>query len=133
MWDNPRALNVAAGILVGIAALAFMIAGMLVLLRSELFPVREVVVKSGAARTLRTAIEAAIQGRVAGNFFAASPAELRAALEQLPWVRRVEVRRVWPDRLEVSIEEHVALARWGDDALVNTCGERFFASSDEAL
>ena len=25
------------------------------------------------------------------------------------------VRRVWPDRLEVSLEEHVAFARWGSD------------------
>jgi cell division protein FtsQ len=37
------------------------------------------------------------------------------------------VRRVWPDRLEISVEEHVALARWGDDAMVNTYGERFSA------
>ena len=39
------------------------------------------------------------------------------------------VRRVWPDRLEVGVEEHVALARWGSDALVNTYGERFSAKN----
>ena len=48
-------------------------------------------------------------------------------------MRRVAVRRVWPDRLEVSVEEHVALARWGDEALVNTHGERFAARTKEAL
>src|SRR6185295_3390522 len=31
------------------------------------------------------------------------------------------------------IEEHVALARWGGDALVNTYGERFAGTADEAL
>ena len=54
-------------------------------------------------------------------------------MERLPWVRRVAVRRVWPDRLEISIEEHVALARWNDDALVNTHGERFLGKTRESL
>jgi cell division protein FtsQ len=38
------------------------------------------------------------------------------------------VRRRWPDRLEVSLEEHVALARWGQEAdamLVNSHGELY--------
>jgi cell division protein FtsQ len=33
----------------------------------------------------------------------------------------------------VRIEEHVALARWGDDALINTYGERFSGRTDEKL
>jgi cell division protein FtsQ len=70
---------------------------------------------------------------VQGNFLGADLGAVRRALETLPWVRRVEVRRVWPDRLEVALEEHVALARWGDSALVNTLGERFAAESDARL
>jgi cell division protein FtsQ len=58
---------------------------------------------------------------------------VRAGVERLPWVRSVTVRRVWPGRLEVSVEEHVALARWGDDALVNVHGEKFFARTKDAL
>jgi cell division protein FtsQ len=74
-----------------------------------------------------------VRGRIDGNFFAVDLAQPRAALEQLPWVRRVHVRRVWPDRLEVTLEEHVALARWGDTGLVNVQGERFAGKSDAAL
>jgi len=133
VWDNPRALNMAAGMLVGLAALAFAAVAVVALLRSELFPVREIVVQGDLARTARAEIEDAVRGRVGGNFFAASPGEVRRSLEQLPWVRRVEVRRAWPDRLEVRLEEHVALARWNDDALVNTYGERFNGRSDAVL
>ena len=133
MWDNPRALNMAAGVLVGLAALAFSTVALVALLRSELFPVRELVVQGELSRTERAEIEDAVRGRIAGNFFAASPGEVRRSLEQLPWVRRVEVRRLWPDRLQVRVEEHVALARWGDDALINTHGERFNGRSDEKL
>jgi cell division protein FtsQ len=133
MWDNPRILNMAAGALVGIAGFVFLIVGVALLLRSPLLPITTVELTHSLARTTRAEIEAATRGRIGGNFFAVAPAQVRAGLEQLPWVRRVSVRRVWPDRLEVTLEEHVVLARWGDEALVNTYGERFNGRSDEAL
>ena len=133
MWDNPRFLNVAAGFLVGIAVLAFSLAGLLLLLRSELFPLREILVKSEILKTTKAEIESAVRAHAGGNFFALSLAELRASLERLPWVRQVSVRRVWPDRLDVTLEEHVALGRWGDDALVNTHGEKFGGKSSAVL
>jgi cell division protein FtsQ len=133
MWDNPRVLNLAAGVLVGMAALAFAVAAGVLLVRSPWFPLKYVEITHALQKTTKREIEAATQGRIGGNFFAVAPAELRAALEELPWVRRASVRRVWPDRLEVVLEEHVPLARWGDDALINTFGERFHGSTDAAL
>ena len=133
MWDNPRLLNVVAGALVGVAALAFAIAGGWMLLRSELFPVREISVVSPLKKTSKDEIHAAVRDRIGGNFFAVSPTEVRAGLEKLPWVRSASVRRVWPDRLEVALEEHEALARWGDDGLINTYGERFIAKTGQPL
>jgi len=57
----------------------------------------------------------------------------RDAFEKLPWVRKVSVRRRWPSTLGVEIEEHQVLARWGEDALVNTHSELFYAASDASL
>jgi len=131
MWDNPRLLNLAASTLTGIALVLFGYAGMLLLLRSPLFPLREVVVESALQHAARDEIEVAVEG-FGGNFFAVDLGAVRARLEQVPWVRRVDVRRVWPDRLAVRIEEHVAFARWGDSGLVNTFGEAFAASIDAA-
>ncbi len=133
MWDNPRLLNSVAGILTGIALLIFMLAGAQLLLRSTLFPLREITVDGKLAHTSAAQIEQATRGRIAGNFFSVDLGAVRQSIEQLPWVRRVNVRRVWPDGLEVSIEEHVALAHWGDDALVDIYGERFVAQTDAAL
>lgn len=133
MWDNPRLLNIVAGALVGVAAFLFAAAGAWLLVRSGLFPVREVSLAHALKNTAREDIERALHGRIRGNFFAVSGDEVRAGLEKLPWVRSAAVRRVWPDRLEVTLEEHVALARWGDDALVNTRGERFLGVSEDAL
>ena len=49
----------------------------------------------------------------------------------MPWVRLAALRRVWPDRLEVRLQEHHAAALWSQDGdtqpdkLVNTYGEVF--------
>lgn len=133
MWDNPRLLNAAAGFLVGITVLASAAAGANWLLRSSLFPVRVVEVSTPLEHVSRKDLQAVLAHYAAGNFFAARIDEVRAAAEQVPWVRRASVRRVWPDRLEVAIEEHVAFARWASEGLVNTKGERFAAASDAAL
>jgi cell division protein FtsQ len=133
MWDNPRVLNLAAGTLVGIAVFVFAVAGVALVLRSPLFPVTQIELTHPLGHTTRAEIEAVIRGRIGGNFFALAPAQVRAALEELPWVRRASVRRVWPDRLEVTLEEHVAFARWGRQGLVNTYGERFNGTTDALL
>jgi cell division protein FtsQ len=133
MWDNPRLLNSVAGILTGIALLIFGLAAARLLVRSTLFPLRQITVRGPLAHVSAAQIEQATRGRIVGNFFSVDLAAVRQGLERLPWVRRVNVRRVWPDGLEVSILEHVALANWGADALVDSLGERFAAHSNAAL
>jgi cell division protein FtsQ len=133
VWDNARQLNILAGFLVGLVVLALSLAGLQLAMRSPLWPVREVIIQGELRHTLRAEIEAALQGRVHGNFFSLDVVEVRNALERLPWVRRAAVRRVWPDSLEAMLEEHAALARWGENALVNTYGERFGAATKERL
>jgi cell division protein FtsQ len=41
--------------------------------------------------------------------------EARARLEALPWVKSAEVRRVWPDRINVRIIERKPVALWQND------------------
>ena len=133
MWDNPRLLNMLAGFLVGLTGLAIALTGLQLAMRSPLWPVRDVTVQGSLEHTTRGEIEAALRGRVAGNFFSVDVVEVRSALERLPWVRRAAVRRIWPDSLEATLEEHVPLARWGERSLVNTYGERFPGESEAKL
>ncbi len=125
-------VTLAAGILAGLAILGACFGALYWLLLPEHFPLTRVEFRGTLERTTRAELEKALP-RIAGNFFAADLVQVRASVERLPWVRQVAVRRVWPGRLEISIEEHVALARWGDDALVNTFGERFGGKTDQAL
>jgi cell division protein FtsQ len=133
MWDRPDLLTAAANLLYGLAIVSILYMVLLVAIHLPVFPVREVRVLGDVSRVTRDQIESVVRNELKGNFFTISLDGARGAFEKLPWVRRVSVRRHWPDRLEVALEEHVALARWGDEGLVNTYGEVFEAASDARL
>jgi cell division protein FtsQ len=133
MWDRPEILTAVANFLYGIAAVALMYILLLTAIHLPVFPVREVEVLGSISKVTRAQIDAVVHRELRGNFFTIQLDASRAAFEKLPWVRSVQVRRQWPDRLEVVLEEHEAIARWGTDELVNTHGEIFAAASDAKL
>jgi cell division protein FtsQ len=136
VWDNPRLANAAANALYALALALIVYAGARVLFESPVFSLRTIVVGGELQHVARGEIVSALQGRVKGTFFTVDLEAVRALFEGIPWVRRAELRRGWPDRLEVRIEEHVALARWGqrrEPQLVNTHGELFRGQSDATL
>jgi len=129
MWDNPDALNACASTLYALAAAAALYAGVHVLMHSPLLPLRQVALQGELGHVTREQAESAARAGASGTFLSVDLDAVRRAFEALPWVRRVEVRRLWPDRVQVAIEEHVPLARWGAEdlapRLVNTYGEVF--------
>lgn len=133
MWDRPDSLNRAADLLLTLA-LGLALAGALhALAQSQVFGLRQVDLHGAISQVTREQIAELMRREVRGNLVTVDLAGTRAAFEKLPWVRSAMLRRHWPGRLEVRLEEHVALARWGDAALVNTHGELFQASYDGEL
>ena len=59
------------------------------------------------------------------GFFAVRLEDAQAAVAQLPWVETAEVRKRWPDVLEVRVVEHRPFARWGEDRLLSEHGRLF--------
>ena len=136
MWDSPRLLNAAANTLFALALALVAYAGGRLLFESRAFPLRTVRVEGELQHVVHADVVRALQGKVSGTFFTVDLEAISRLFESIPWVRRAEVRRQWPDRLEVRIEEHLALARWGlakESRLVNTHGEQFFGQSDAVL
>jgi cell division protein FtsQ len=128
MWDDARQLNAIAVtlMLIAIAFLAWATVGWIT--RLSAFEYREVVVTTPLARTSGAHLEAVIRGELHGTFFTMDLDAARAALTRVPWVRSVALRRQWPRRLEIEVDEHQPLARWNDSALVSTRGEVFTAN-----
>ena len=133
MWDKPELLNAIASALYAAALLLAAYAAVHYVVRLPAFPLNEVRIRGELAHVTLDQIEGIVKREIAGNFFTLDLAQTRAAFEKLPWVRAADTRRQWPDRLEVALEEHVALARWGSAALVNLQGEVFTAAYDGKL
>lgn len=69
---------------------------------------------------------AAVTPHAKGGFMSVDVAKIREAGQALPWVKVIQVKRIWPDSLHLVVEEQEAIAQWGDDALVNQQGDLFF-------
>lgn len=133
MWDKPRLLNWFANLLYAISVVLMLYALVFVVVHLPIFPLREVKIDGELAHVNREQIKLIVAKHLKGNFFTLDLVKARDAFQKLPWAREVSVRRRWPDQLEVAIEEHQALARWGNVALVNTHGELFQAATDAEL
>ena len=128
MWDKPEVLNAISNALFGLAFLLVLYVVFVFVVHLPVFPLREVRIASELTHVRRAEIEAVVKRDLRGTFFTLDLAQARKGFESLPWVRKADLRRKWPDRVEVHIEEHAPLARWGTLGLVNVQGEVFDAS-----
>jgi cell division protein FtsQ len=140
MWNDELALNRLTRLLV-MAALAFSAYTLVRWVAARpLFAIRALSVESFDGQPLQHVtgpqVARACLPRLSGTFFSADLEDARSAFEALPWVRRASVRRQWPNRLVVKLEEHRALARWNDEGgnrFVNPAGEAFNAPGESVL
>jgi cell division protein FtsQ len=102
--------------------------------RHPVFAVGGIVVQGDVAHNNVATLRANVAPRLAGNFFTVDLEQARAAFEAVPWVRQAVVRRQFPNKLRVHLQEHQAVALWGADSesrLVNSFGEVFEANAGD--
>ena len=136
-WDKPPLMNLVSDVLMLLSSAVLAWAAVIVAQRMPGFSLRQVVVQSRLQQVTPMQIDYAVRDGVSGNFFTVNLDTVRATFEKLPWVRHADVRRRWPDTLELTIEEHVAVGRWkqldGESRLVNDKGEVFIAAAEDSL
>jgi len=92
---------------------------------AERWPLRTLRVTEGLERVDVARLRQVVAPHAASGFFAIRLDQVQADVARLPWVERVEVRKLWPDVLEVRISEHRPFARWGADRLLSEQGRLF--------
>lgn len=129
-WMNRRLLGALVlfgglGSLLGVGAWR--------LAQPDTLPILSVQVQGEFRYLDKAALHAVLSEPASGGFFNVDVHAVKRAAESLPWVDRASVRRVWPDGLQVVVQEQVPLARWrqpdGGVALVNVRGEVFAPQS----
>lgn len=125
---DVKLMNLTATVLfVGFVAFV-LAAGAWWVLRYPGFAIARIVVQGELVHNNAVTLRANVAPHLAGNFFTVDLRAAREAFEQVPWVRRAQVRRVYPGSLQVALQEHEAVAYWGSEsgsALVNRQGEVF--------
>ncbi len=107
--------------------------GVGVLRDPEIWPIRRVQLEGEIRFVDAEALKAVIAPQTGQSFFALDGDALAASLGAQPWVARIDVRRVYPDTLRVTVTEHVPFALWGDTEIVTEEGVRFTRRGDERL
>lgn len=137
MWHDIKSLNAAANFLFGLVALALLSAGLWWFAQRPMFTLTAIRIEGAGQAPLQhvgaSTVRSTALPRIKGNFFTANLSAVRAAFESVPWVRRATVRREWPNKLIVTLEEHEPLGTWGEDGrLVSVKGDLFTANMAEA-
>ena len=132
MPSDIRWMN-AATIALAWLALAIVVAGALTWAsRQPTFHIRQLTIDGELHRNNLPTVRANALPRITGDYFSVDLRQAREVFESVPWVRQAVVRRVWPNELRVTLEEHQPAAYWShderDDQLVNVQGEVFDAN-----
>ncbi|MBV9890485.1 MAG: FtsQ-type POTRA domain-containing protein, partial [Rhizobacter sp.] len=113
---DVRLMNATAVAFAVLAAATLVATAVLWIARQPFFAIRAITVEGDVARNSVSTIRANALPKLAGNFLTIDLAAAKRAFESVPWVRVAVVRRVWPDRLRVRLEEHKPVAIWGVDS-----------------
>ncbi len=130
-----KLMNALAQALFALLAIIFVASGIWWALRHPVFALKNISVSGQVVHNNAVTLRAHVLPRVEGNFFTVNLDAARAAFESAPWVRRAQVRREFPNRLQVQLQEHKAVAYWltagkpdAQERLMNDLGEVFEAN-----
>lgn len=128
-----RLMNVTATVLFALGLAWLLAAGGWWALRHPWFAVSAITVEGEVSHNSAATLRANVAPRLAGNFFTVNLNAARDAFEAAPWVRQAVVRREFPNRLRVRLQEHRAVALWGEheSRMVNSFGEVFEANAGD--
>ena len=85
------------------------------LLRHPVFSIQSITVRGNVTHSNPVMLRANVMPQLSGNFFTLNLQQARHAFEQIPWIRSALVRREFPNRLSVTLDEFQPVAQWGGD------------------
>jgi cell division protein FtsQ len=131
---DVKLMNLAAKMLL-LAFVVFVLwASVSWVMQHALFALRGITVSGDVSHNNALTLRANVAPRLSGTFLTLDLISARHAFEAVPWVRSAMVRREFPNRLQVILQEHQAVAYWGaegDSTLINSFGEVFDANTGE--
>lgn len=120
--------------LFGLACVFCVASGIGWLLRHPVFSIQSITVKGNVTHSNVVTLRANVLPQLTGNFFTLNLLQARQAFEQIPWIRSALVRREFPNRLSVTLDEFQPVALWGfegDGKFLSVEGAIFEVNADD--
>ncbi len=92
---------------------------------ADWLPIKHVRIKGALQNITKGEIEKVLDEHVINGFYNADIQQAQAAVKILPWVEDVLINRVWPDVINVTINEQTPQVRWGAGELLSQSGQIF--------
>jgi cell division protein FtsQ len=92
---------------------------------TESLPIRYVRTEGVFQYLSKEEIKEALMPLVTVSIFDADMQRIHATVTQMPWVKSATVERVWPDAIDIKVNERKAYVRWGKQGLLTEHGELF--------
>lgn len=113
------------------AAFSFMLSGVLVwgvilLLDPISMPIKSVRLGGQLQHIKAEEVQNAVLKNMQRSFFLVNITTVQQIVAVLPWVAQADVRRVWPDTLQIVIKERIPAARWGAQGVISETGVVFY-------
>lgn len=102
------------------------------ILTHDQFAMKRISIEGDSQHNSALTLRANVVPKLKGNFFTMDLRDTQRAFEQVPWIRSAVVKRDFPNRVRVRLQEHVPAAMFGVDSesrMVNTFGEVFEANA----
>ncbi len=131
MWNSIRQLTLVSNTLCVLLLGILTVAGCYWIAHYPGFALRRVQINGDIQHISVPAVRTNVAQKLTGNFFTVDLDVVRAAFEQMPWVRYASVRRVWPNTLAVTLKEYQPLGTWGGAQLVSDDGKLFRVARTE--
>ena len=91
------------------------------------FPIKNVT-SSELINVNKDDISKAVKYLYSKSFFDIDLNYLKNKLEKIEWVRKINVRRSYPNEIIIDIEEHTPILIWNNKMYINMYGEKFNVS-----
>ena len=91
------------------------------------FPIKNVI-SSELINVNEDDISKAVKYLYSKSFFDIDLNYLKNKLEKIEWVRKINVRRSYPNEIIIDIEEHTPILIWNNKMYINMYGEKFNVS-----
>ena len=91
----------------------------------EHMPVRYVRVEGFFQYLEKEEIKKILMPHVTGDYVSVDMQAIQSTMVSLPWISKAEVKRIWPDAIDIKIYEQKPVSRWGGESLINEQGDVF--------